>query len=242
VRKPGSVAAVIVKEPDEGGWHAPSLVQTEPVRGSQGPVLCWQFTRLLRSISSAIVGGGIGTTSWVLNLSVPSDYARYDPQNHIAEVADQLALAGAGIGLLTAVDVREHSIASCDGAVVCATVGVRRPVWAYNPQEPLPSLETKTQPGAINPGTINLVCYVNERLSDAALVNAVATVTEAKTQALADRLVAGTGTASDAVAVLCPEEILRDQAIFCGSRSYWGARLAMATYEAVTLGIDRQRQ
>ena len=36
-------------------------------------------------------------------------------------------------------------------------------------------------------GTINMLVMVPERLSDAALVNAVATATEAKAQALAER-------------------------------------------------------
>jgi adenosylcobinamide hydrolase len=191
----------------------------------------------MRSISSAIVGGGIGESSWILNVTVPPDYDRMDPPTHIAEVADLSGLSGEGIGLLTAVDVSSFSAANCGGAVTYATVGVQRPVWAYDPNEPLPELESNVQPG-----TINLVCYVYERLSDAALVNAVMTITEAKTQALADRSVPGTGTASDAVVVVCPLDARSEEVTFCGPRSYWGARLAKATYEAVSLGIDEQRR
>jgi adenosylcobinamide hydrolase len=215
----------------------PTILRIDPVGGSAGPVLYWRFGGPMRSISSAIVGGGIVRSEWLLSVTVPSDYDRLDPQVHIAEVANLVGLSGIGIGLLTAVDVSSFSVGKCDGAFVYATVGVRRPVWAFDPHEPLPDREPDPQPG-----TINLVCYVNERLSDAALVNAVTTITEAKTQALAERSVLGTGTASDAVAVLCPHAKVREDAKFCGPRSYWGARLARATYEAVALGVDRQRR
>ena len=33
-----------------------------------------------------------------------------------------------------------------------------------------------------------------------------------------------------------------DAEIFGGPRSYWGARLAAATYASVVAGIDRQRE
>ncbi len=56
------------------------------------------------------------------------------------------------------------------------------------------------------PGTINIVAFAPVRLSDAALVNAVATITEAKAQALWELGLAATGTATDAVTVLCPAD------------------------------------
>jgi adenosylcobinamide hydrolase len=69
------------------------------------------------------------------------------------------------------------------------------------------------------------------RLSDAALLNALCTATEAKTQALLAARVAGTGTASDAVTVVCSATGPAEP--FAGPRSPWGARLARAVYEAV---------
>ncbi len=85
------------------------------------------------------------------------------------------------------------------------------------------------------PGTINILVVVPVAMSDAALVNAVMTVTEAKTQALAETGFPGTGTASDAVCVAVrrdgPEEI------FGGPRSEWGARIARAVHAAVLDGV-----
>jgi adenosylcobinamide hydrolase len=184
------------------------------------------------AISSSILGGGIGPVSWVLNLTVDSDYSRLDPVEHLGEVVDVLGLSGRGVGLMTAVNVAKWVMATSDEATVHATVGVSRPVWAADPHRPA----VKTLPP---PGTVNVIAEVPVRLSDAALVNAIATITEAKVQALSAHEVPGTGTASDAICVLCP--IVGDEEPFGGPRSTWGGRLAQATFDAVASGIIRQR-
>jgi adenosylcobinamide amidohydrolase len=83
-------------------------------------------------------------------------------------------------------------------------------------------------------GTINILVVLPERLADAALVNAVATATEAKVQALRDLGLHATGTATDAVCVACPDE--GRAGAFGGPRSVWGARLARAVHAAVLTG------
>ena len=80
-------------------------------------------------------------------------------------------------------------------------------------------------------GTINAVCWLPVRLSQAALVNAVATVAEAKAQALFEAGVPGTGTPTDAVAVLCPPDGPAEP--FGGPRSAIGGALARAVHGAV---------
>lgn len=72
-------------------------------------------------------------------------------------------------------------------------------------------------------------------LSAAALVGAVITVTEAKTQALLEAGVPGTGTASDAVCILCPQQGPAEP--FAGPRAPWGARIARAVHSAVRAGL-----
>ena len=63
------------------------------------------------------------------------------------------------------------------------------------------------------------------------------TVTEAKAQALWEAGVAGTGTPSDAVAVLCPPSGPAEA--FGGPRSRYGSRLARAVHRAVLDGSRR---
>ncbi len=77
------------------------------------------------------------------------------------------------------------------------------------------------------------------RLSDAALVNAVATITEAKAQALWELGLAATGTATDAVTVLCPVDGPAEP--YGGPLSAWGAPLARAAHRAVREGGSRPK-
>jgi len=212
--------------------NGPSVVDAGATPGAPGACLVWRLAQPMLAISSSILGGGIGEVSWVLNLTVDNDYSRLDPAEHLGEVAARLRLDGRGIGLMTAVDVGTWTSATCEQAVVVATVGVSRPVWAADPHRPPTSERAR-------PGTINLVAFVPVRMSEAALVNSVATVTEAKVQALAAHEVPGTGTASDALCVLCP--VGGEPELFGGPRSTWGGRLAAATFEAVAAGIIRQR-
>jgi adenosylcobinamide amidohydrolase len=179
----------------------------------------------MRAVASAPHGGGLGVRRWVLNAQVPASYARRDPDLHLARLAVSLGLPGRGVGLMTAADVRGWRSATDDGVEVSATVGLGHPVLAAAPPE---AVATNLV------GTINLVGVLPERLSDAALVNAVATVTEAKAQALRDLGYDATGTATDAVCLLCPVE--GRVADFGGPRSVWGSRLARAAHRAVLDG------
>jgi adenosylcobinamide amidohydrolase len=70
------------------------------------------------------------------------------------------------------------------------------------------------------------------------MANLLCTVTEAKVQALFDGGVAGTGTASDAVTVLCPAD--GDAEPFGGPRSTFGAPVARAVHAAVRAGMADQ--
>lgn len=196
------------------------------------PYLLWRFDEHRLVISSGPLGGGIGPRRWVLNATVNHGYARMDPDRHLGELAALHAVTGPGVGLLTAVDVRHRKVVVDGGAEVWATTGIHQPQWAAVPAGD-PSL---ADPDRV--GTINVVAFVPVRLSDAALVNAVATVTEAKAQAFADLGLAGTGTPTDAVCVVGSMDGPAEP--FGGPRSTWGARLARATHRAVRDGAIAQ--
>ncbi|MDP9404058.1 MAG: adenosylcobinamide amidohydrolase [Actinomycetota bacterium] len=186
------------------------------------PVLLWRLPGPMRAIASSPHGGGIGVRRWVLNAQVPPSYGRRDPDHHLGKLGVSLGLPGRGVGLLTAADVRSFTTGHDEGVEVTATVGLGQLIRAAAP----PELRN-----ASVAGTINLVVALPERLSDGALVNAVATVTEAKAQALHDRGLDATGTATDAVCIFCPDDGRPHQ--FGGPRSLWGARLARAVHAAV---------
>lgn len=194
--------------------------------GRDLPMLVWRFPQAVRAVASSPLGGGIGLRQWVVNATVHRDYDRLDPDVHLREIADALGLSGPGTGLLTAVDVGEAVTVAQEGVEVVATVGLGHPTLAAAPDD-----------GPANPvGTINIVALVPVALSDAALVNAVVTITEAKVQALREYGLDATGTASDAVFVGCVAGAGAALEPFGGPRSTWGARLARAVHGAVRTG------
>ena len=195
--------------------------------GAELAMALWRFGSPLLALSSAPYGGGWGERYWILAAQVADGYHRTDPAGHLAGLARDLGLDGPGIGMLTAVDVRLVTTGRDDGVAAAATVGVTPPTWAAAP----------ATGGASAVGTVNIVAVLDRRLSGAALVNAVMTVTEAKSQALWEAGFAGTGTPSDAVAVLCAPSGPAEA--FGGPRSRYGSRLARAVHRAVLDGSRR---
>lgn len=197
-------------------------------RAEGRPVLLWRAARPWLAISSAVYGGGIGERRWVLNATVPSGYDRDDPEVHLAQLATELGLGGNGVGLLTAVDVRQ-AVSVVDGGVAATvSTGVGHPIWAASPDAPADRPVTAA-------GTINAVCVLPVRLTGGALVNAVATVAEAKAQALAEAGVPGTGTCTDATVLLCPPSGTAQR--YGGPLSDVGAPLARAVHAAISRAL-----
>ncbi len=222
-------------------WQRPTL-SSRWEGGVELPLWVWRPPRPWVRVASGPLGGGIGPCSWVLNATVPIGYSRMDPRRHLGELASGEQLHGSGVGMLTGVRVPLGATAVDDGVTVSATVGFGAPAWAAAPDGHVRSLAVEARDeatGLSRPtvGTINVVACIPARLDDAALVNTIITVTEAKTQALWDLGVAATGTATDAVCVLVAPEGRVEP--FGGPRSVWGARLARATHAAVCAGGRR---
>jgi adenosylcobinamide hydrolase len=206
------------------------LLRSRRDGGRDLPVLLWRFGRPMRVVASAPHGGGLGARRWALNAQVPVSYGRRDPDHHLGKLAVSLGLPGRGVGMCTAADVRRYHLGHDAGVEASATVGLAHPTRAAGPDAHAPVSLV---------GTINVVALLPERLSDAALVNAVATATEAKSQALWDLGLAATGTATDAVCLVCPDEGRPHD--YGGPRSRWGARLARAVHTAVVAAGAKPR-
>ncbi|MCW2953179.1 MAG: adenosylcobinamide amidohydrolase, partial [Conexibacter sp.] len=200
-----------------------------------GPVLLADFGGPRRVLSSAVLGGGIGSASGWLNATVARDYGRLDPAADLAARAARLGLGDALVGMLTAVDVRrrEHVTRGCAQAV--ATVGVGHALAAAG-----------TRLRSVPPvGTINLLVVVDAALDDAALVGAAQTAIEAKVQALAAAAVpaanasgAATGTATDA---FCIAALPGGGVPFAGPATRVGGDIAHAVFGAVHAGALADR-
>ena len=156
---------------------------------------------------------------------------------------------------MTAADTQYAQVAasSRDGLTVAAVVsvglsnttsaGVSEPVAGAAGASvlvegvPDPSDPGAVGPGAVGPGTINTILLVDRRLTPAALVNAVITVTEAKTMVLGEwqvRTAEGqpaSGTSTDAVAVAATG---RGRALsYAGPATTVGWLAARATRQAI---------
>jgi adenosylcobinamide hydrolase len=193
--------------------------------GHDRPVLVWRLDEPMLAIASAPLGGGVGARDWVVNAEVPLEYARSDLEDHLASIADTLGCHGRGVGFLTAAPVEEFATARDGGVDAHATVGLRHPTWAADVEDGV---------SAPPVGTINLVVLLPVPVAPAALVNAVITATEAKTQALFEQRVPATGTASDAICIACPTDGAPET--FAGPRSRIGGRIARAVHAAVSAG------
>lgn len=211
--------------------------------------LVWRLGPGVRVCSSAVLGGGIGPRAWILNAQVPGGYPRLDPDRHLAEIAAAEGLTGPGAGLMTAAEVAAHTTGHDGGVTATVTTGLGVRGWAAapeatTPERAAPATETvasaeSAAPAARaphRPGTVNIVVVLPVALSDAALVNAVATATEAKVQALLDAGLDCSGTPTDAVCVAAPAPGPDGGEPFAGPRSPWGARIARAVHTAVLAG------
>jgi len=214
-------------------------------------VLVWRWPAAVGALSSAGVGGGASRPCWVINIGVDSGYGRTDLTDHATEVSAEIGLPGDGVALFTAADVTRPARSAAGGVTVHATVGVSHPTWAAGHRhlctgdsataaepsrvDPTPG-QSAIPAGAPRPGTINLVIQVPVGLDGGAGVNAVITATEAKTQALLEAGVDGTGTATDAVVVVWPSAAERSER-FAGPRSPWGARIGRCVHAAVREGL-----
>ncbi|WP_406320592.1 adenosylcobinamide amidohydrolase [Streptomyces sp. NBC_01637] len=217
VRPPGQRVELLARQEDGFALHH----------------LVWRLGPGWRVCSSAVLGGGIGPRAWILNAQVPVGYPRLDPDIHLAEIAAAEDLTGPGAALMTAADVTAYTVAADEGVTATVTSGLGVRGWAADPA-------TGTD-GPPPPGTVNIVVTVPVALSDAALVNAVATATEAKVQALLDAGLDCSGTPTDAVCIAAPEPGPGAAGQpFAGPRSRWGSRLARAVHGAVLDGALRQ--
>jgi adenosylcobinamide hydrolase len=164
----------------------------------------------------------------VLNAQVDGDAHDANPVLRLSELAAALGCQGEGIGFLTAAPVAAWTAGRSGDVTVIATVGLTHPTWAAAAEDA----------SSVGVGTINVVAFLPSPLSPAALVNAAMTATEAKTQALLEQSVAGTGTPTDAVCVLTPTDGTADP--YGGPRSRLGADLARAVHAAVAAGAASQ--
>jgi adenosylcobinamide hydrolase len=191
----------------------------------------------LKAVSSAVLNGGLIQSQNILNYQVPLDYSHKDPKVDLKRISEEYGLKKPVIGLMTGVNIRNVSIKNemSSGIATCAviTAGLSNPAAAgdYIPLKDL--------------GTINIIMLIDGNLTDSALVDAVKTITEAKTLVLHDLEIRSpyskhfaTGTTSDAVVVACTGQGGTYE--YAGTATKVGYLIARVVIKALKIALEKQ--
>ena len=198
----------------------------------------------LRILSSAVLGGGLGYCHSLLNLRVDKDAPPPWPpaEETLSQRALQLNLPDPVAGMMTAASMQSLSDAhariptdSGDLSVSCwVTCGLSNLLRAGDPVVVAPRA-----------GTINIVLFISQPLTDTALTEALIMLTEAKVTAIRDAgLVSpvsglpASGTGTDSHAVLCADNHKGGEA-FCGKHTELGQLIGQTVLQACTNSINK---
>jgi adenosylcobinamide hydrolase len=185
----------------------------------------------MRVLSTTVLNGAYTISDTIIMVQVPLDYSGNDPESEVKAVLVELGLSDGTVCFMTAADmekvitVDEQEYHGCESLVI-ATAGVKNAVYAG---ELIPD-HIMAQLGGKGNHTINIMVILGRPLHDIGLANAIITTTEAKTAALMDCGVRGTGTTSDAVAIVCP---IGEGEKYAGTATDAGICLARAVRNAV---------
>ncbi len=174
--------------------------------------------------ASTGINGGIADVTTVLNHTVPHDFEE-NPPRRLELLAARHGLFRDYFGLMTAVNMRHLCVLQYDFITVFITAGVTNPTGAARVDAP---------------HTINIIAYSREGMADAALLEAIVTVTGAKAQALHNLGYDFPGTTTDAVAVACERDAPRAHT-YAGTLTEVGRRVHAAVLYGVPEALARQQ-
>lgn len=188
-------------------------------------------------LSSTLMGGGFTETDTIFILEVKMGYDHPRPMEDLESVCRKYGLPQDSVGFMTAADVKRVITVKRDQlngkrAIAVVTAGTTNAVYAGErlPQEIIDLLPEHKA------GTINIIALLDSPIEDCGMAGAIITMTEAKTAALMDMNVKGTGTTSDAVAVACP---LGPGDKYCGPATDAGMLMARTVREAVAESVRK---
>ncbi|MFH0967725.1 MAG: adenosylcobinamide amidohydrolase [Methanobacteriota archaeon] len=177
-----------------------------------------------RSCSTGISGGIKNVTS-LLNHTVSDTQSSLQPNQAVEIIARRAGLSPEStFGLLTAVPITQLCIVRYDSLTVFITAGITHPDPGKG------EVCTHSESLCSTPGTINIICCISGGVTDQGLLDAIITVTEAKTLALRGLGHRFAGTITDAVIIATEGE---------GTVRYAGSatRLGHQIHEAVLFGV-----
>jgi adenosylcobinamide amidohydrolase len=193
-------------------------------------------------ISSAVLNGGIVQASHLVNLRVQQHGSSLEaPERTLAKYCADAGWSGTIVGMMTAASMDSFRIAreTVQGIdmVILVTSGLSNPRRVGDHAD---YREMMTESKEI--GTINIIAMTSAILTEAAMVEALTIVTEAKSAALqeagvkspvSNKMATGTGTDSIAVVSGHGPETVR----YCGKHVLFGEMLGRLATNAVKSSI-----
>lgn len=197
----------------------------------------------LRTMSSGVVGSGVGWNQTFVNRHVDKDY---NCENHREEMASYLKENGftilGTVGMMTAVMLEDVSFKMVEeedfSILVVVTAGTGNAVDA--------SLSDRHQ-FALVPGTINTWIFVNGELSEEAFIQSIMTATEAKGKAMENQKITdsvtgtiATGTSTDSILIGATQKGKKLE--YAGTITPLGKLISKGVYECTTEAIQNSRK
>jgi alpha-ribazole phosphatase CobZ len=189
-----------------------------------------------RTLSSAVLNGGLKSARAILIHQVSKDFDHRDPEECLKRVVERLGIEDEVVGFMTAADVSKYGISTQRHEDLSVTAVVTAGASnAATCGEPVDSGFW---------GTINIAVLIEAWMTDSCVVEAVKTATEAKCRALAyldvrsaygDEL--ATGTTTDAIAIA--ELGGRRRFSYCGPGTKLGELIGKAVFEAVVQALEK---
>jgi iron complex transport system ATP-binding protein len=199
-----------------------------------------QFNRPLRTISNGVLGEGLRWCKNFCNFHVRKDYNSSNPKKDIIGWLRQAEISEYDtIGMMTAVNLEDMSIVKemYEGVkiITVITAGVGNAVDITNNSV----VDTR-----YHIGTVNIMIFIEAHLTDGALVNAVQSVTEAKTKALVDLYIKdaatgtiATGTSTDSLLIAATQ--IGQPTPYAGSGTVIGKGIGMTVYKAMVEALKK---
>lgn len=234
---------------------------TQPFRGGilyesqllRGVSLCLLEDRIetntpdrMFALSSAVHPGGFSYSDKIINWKVPLTYQCDDPALDFVRQCEQWGCdPQRTIGLITAAKLSHASITELEGdrfkLLCCTTAGTRNAARA--------GLKRNTF-SAYTPGTINTIVLIDGQMTEAAMVNAIITATEAKTAALQQLGIVekangqpATGTTTDAFVIGVTQHAhWKAVHAYAGAATTIGCAIGEAVYETVYEAARTQQE
>lgn len=213
----------------------------------------------LEVLSLAVLNGGFKTANKIVSIHVPEENEENvhknsedldkelheNPQNILKRAVKRLGMdSDEVVGIMTNADVRnvEISAQQQDGIALNAfvTAGVKVSAAAGEP--------TISKDGALNRGgTINIILLIDGNLTESCMVDAVKTVTEAKTVALRELDVRSyfsgdpaSGTVTDSVVIACTK---RGKTVeYAGTATVLGELVGKSIKESLKQTLQKEQQ